>query len=180
MTTSQVVFMMPLSMSLVKSPSFGFRQRLRCYATVIQRDLQKEVDRIPGSGAAGGMGAGLLTFLDGELKSGFDIVSSKLDLEKIAANVDLVITAEGKIDQQTKFGKAPYGMAMIAKKYQKPVFAFAGQLGAEKEVLLELGFTDVFPISDGQMPLEESIRRAPELLEKSAAEAYDKFLKSRT
>ena len=123
------------------------------------------------------MGAGLMAFLDAQLMSGFEIVSSSLNLESIVANVDLVITAEGKIDRQTQFGKAPYGMAMIAKKYHKPVFAFAGQLGDDKEVLIELGFTDIFPISEEKIALQESIRRAPQLIEESVAKAFAAFLK---
>lgn len=146
-------------------------------ASMILKFLGKDIRDVPGAGAAGGLGAGLVAFLDARLMSGFDIVASMLDLEDSVAKVDLVITAEGRIDQQTKFGKAPYGVAMIAKKYQKPVYAFAGQIGGTKEELIQLGFTDVISISDSTITVEESMRRASELLEASVARAFQNFLK---
>ena len=151
-------------------------QNLTHLASLILEFLDKDISDIPGAGAAGGLGAGLVAFLDAELVPGFDIVASMLDLENEVANADLVITAEGKIDQQTKFGKAPYGVAMIAKKHRKPVYAFAGQIGGAKEELIQLGFTDVISISDSTITVEESIRRAPELLETSAAKVFQNFL----
>ena len=98
---------------------------------------------------------------------GFDMVAELTGLEDHIKNADLVITGEGKIDGQTQFGKTPYGVALLAKKIGIPVIAVGGKIDPGAEVLYDHGITALFPIADGPITLEESIRRAEELLEKT-------------
>jgi len=82
-------------------------QNLENFADIIKLELSKDIKYLPGAGAAGGLGAGFLAFLNAKLKSGIEIVAKILDLEYILKDADLVITGEGKIDKQTIFGKTP-------------------------------------------------------------------------
>ena len=93
---------------------------LEHYADVIHRQLGKDVRDLPGAGAAGGLGAGLLAFLPARMQRGVDIVLDVVELDKHVRTVDLVITGEGGIDSQTAFGKAPAGVAEVAVKYKSP------------------------------------------------------------
>ncbi|MCK5767306.1 MAG: glycerate kinase, partial [Candidatus Atribacteria bacterium] len=93
------------------------------FSQTINKTLCKEVKNIPGAGAAGGLGAGLMAFLDAKLKPGIEIVIETVKLERAVKGADLVITGEGKIDYQTIYGKVPVGVAKIAKKYDVPVVA---------------------------------------------------------
>ncbi|UCG28549.1 MAG: glycerate kinase, partial [Bacteroidales bacterium] len=130
----------------------------------INEYLFKDVDGIPGAGAAGGLGAGLMAFLDAGMKGGFDMVAGIIDLEKEIAEADLIITGEGKIDPQTWYGKAIAGVAEIADKYGKPVIAVAAVIDQEEELLYNKGIRAVFSISEETLPVQESIRNASELL----------------
>jgi glycerate kinase len=138
---------------------------LQNYAKILKRDLGLDVDRVPGAGAAGGLGAGLMAFLGAELKSGVDIVIEAARLEKKMAGADLVITGEGKLDGQTVYGKAPIGVARMAKKHGIPVIGIAGALADGADGLVEHGIDAVFSIVPGPMSLEEAMRDAAELVE---------------
>lgn len=140
-------------------------KNLNHFSSLIASQLGKDVDLIAGSGAAGGLGAGLIAFLDATLMKGFDMVAEISGLEDRIKEADLVITGEGKIDDQTRFGKTPYGVALFAKKYNKPVIAVGGKIDSGAEVLYDFGINAIFPISDGPLSLEESISRTAELLE---------------
>ncbi|OFI46089.1 glycerate kinase [Floricoccus penangensis] len=129
---------------------------LHHFAKVIARDLKVNIENTPGSGAAGGLGAGLLAFTKAKIISGFQIVSEQNELEKHIAQADYVFTGEGGIDSQTAFGKVPSGVAKIAKKYNKPVIAFAGYIGEDLEVLYQEGITAIF----GILPKVESLENA--------------------
>lgn len=137
------------------------------FADVIKKDLNIDMKDVPGSGAAGGLGGGLLAFLSAELKRGIDIVIETTKLEESIKDADLVITGEGMIDYQTAFGKTPFGVAKIAKKYNIPVIAIAGGIGEGAETLYDKGFTSIFSIVDKPMELEEAIADASILLEKT-------------
>lgn len=139
-------------------------RNLEHFASQIASQLAKDVALIPGSGAAGGLGAGLIAFLDATLMKGFDMVAGMTGLEEKIKNADLVITGEGKVDGQTRFGKTPYGVALLAKKHNKPVIAVGGKIDSGAELLYDYGINAIFPISDGPLSLEESIARAEELL----------------
>ncbi len=151
-------------------------QNLAHYSEVIETQLGIAIANIPGTGAAGGLGAGFMAFLNAELKPGFELISEIVHLAEQIVNADLVITAEGKIDYQTRFGKTPAGVAGIAKNFNKPLLAFAGSLGPRVESLNELGFTSIIPITDKPMSLQESITNAGELLQ-DAAERTMRILK---
>ncbi|MFC0877067.1 glycerate kinase [Saccharicrinis sp. FJH2] len=135
------------------------------FAGIVKNDLDTDVLHIEGGGAAGGIGAGLYLFAGAELVPGFDLVSNAVKLEEKIAQADFVITGEGRLDGQTKNGKTPYGVTKLAQKYTKPVIAIAGQLGDGYRDLFSFGFGGIFTISDGRGSVEDSIRRAPELLE---------------
>jgi glycerate kinase len=134
------------------------------FSEKIKEFLGKDISRLKGAGAAGGLGAGLFAFLSAELRPGFEIVKELVHLEEYVKWADLVITGEGKMDNQTRYGKAPYGVAKTAKKYGKSVIAVTGALGEDVNELYHQSFDCLFPIADRPMKSEESIRRAPELL----------------
>ena len=150
------------------------------FARVVRRDLDIAVDTVPGSGAAGGLGAGLVAFLSATLRLGVDMVVEAVDLEANLADADLVITGEGRMDRQSAFGKTPVGVAAAAKKHDVPVVAVVGQLGDGAETVLAHGIDAIFSIHDGPMTLEEAFERSPELLRRSAANVVRLFLIGRT
>jgi glycerate kinase len=145
------------------------------FSGVITEQLGKKVGNIPGAGAAGGLGAGLIAFLDGELVEGVPVIAAKTGLDEAAAKADIVITGEGGIDFQTQFGKTPYGVAQVAKKHGKPVIAFAGTIGKGVDELYSKGIDAVVSILDSPMSLEEAIRETPILLE-AAGERIGRLL----
>jgi len=98
------------------------------YATVLDAYAGRAVSEIPGAGAAGGIGAGLLAFTNATLLPGVELIAEACGLEDEIRDCDLVITGEGKIDAQTEQGKVPDGVARIAHKYGKPVIGFCGTL----------------------------------------------------
>jgi glycerate kinase len=144
-------------------------RNLRHFAELVKQTLHIDIAGIPGSGAAGGIGAGLMAFMGARLKPGFEIVKDIVRLEEEMEKADIVITGEGKIDYQTQYGKAPFGVAQIAVKYKKPVAALAGILGERYEELYSRGFDMIIPIAEESMDLEESIRKA-DILIQSATE----------
>jgi len=107
---------------------------LRSLAAVIKKDLGLSILKEPGSGAAGGLGGGLMAFLNGRLRPGVDIVIDSVKLSKRIKGCDLVITGEGRMDHQTAFGKTPAGVARTAKEQKLPVIAICGCLGKEEEL----------------------------------------------
>lgn len=137
---------------------------LQHFADVVRQHQGISVENIPGSGAAGGLGAGILAFLPSEIKPGFDIVKEVVELEKHIKDANLVITAEGKIDSQTAYGKTPAGVAGIANKYNIPVIAFAGIVEDGINELYKKGFRAIIPIINKPMSTNESIKKAGELL----------------
>lgn len=114
-------------------------------------------ENAPGAGAAGGMGFAFMTFLGGELKSGIELILSETHIEEHIKDADLVITGEGRLDFQTAMGKAPVGIATIAKKYQKPVIAFAGGVTPEAKAVHGVGIDAYFPIVRGVCTMEDAM-----------------------
>ncbi len=117
-------------------------------ARVIQRDLGVEVDTVPGAGAAGGLGAGLLAFLGARLRSGVTLVLDHVGFEKVVAGADLVITGEGRLDGQTLHGKLPAGVARSAAALGCPTLALAGALADELGALHTQGIAAYFSAVD--------------------------------
>ncbi|MFT8718867.1 glycerate kinase [Acetobacter sp.] len=135
-------------------------EALGVYAERLHTDLGKDVASIPGSGAAGGMGAGAMAFLGARLRPGFEIISEILNLEALLEGVDLVITGEGRIDGQTVRGKTPAGVTAIAKKLGKPVIAFGGSLGKDVEQVHAIGIEAVFGTIPRPCKLAEALSEA--------------------
>lgn len=141
---------------------------LNHYADIIKKVLGVDIKNHPGAGAAGGLGAGILAFLNAELKKGIDIVIELSNLENKIKGANLIITGEGMTDYQTRFGKTPYGVCKLGNKYDIPVIAISGGLGKDYRKLYELGFKSIFSIADKPMKLEESIKNTGILLQDAA------------
>lgn len=140
---------------------------LSYFAELIKRDLNKDVKDIPGAGAAGGLGASLMAFLDAELRPGIEIIIEIVKLEQAIKDADLVITGEGKIDGQTIYGKAPIGVAKIAKKYNIPVIAVAAIIGDDADIVYQYGINTLLKISEPPMSLAEPKSKKVWLIKKS-------------
>jgi glycerate kinase len=137
------------------------------FAEIIKRDLNKDVKDIPGAGAAGGLGASLMAFLDAELRPGIKIIIEVVKLEQAIKDADLVITGEGKIDSQTIYGKAPIGVAKIAKKYNIPVVAVAAIISDDADIVHQYGIDTLIKISEPPMSLTEPKSKKVWLIKKS-------------
>ncbi|WP_301107372.1 glycerate kinase [Sporosarcina sp.] len=144
-------------------------RNLMHYAEVIHRDLHKDIDNVPGAGAAGGLGGGLLAFTSCELKRGIDIVIEAAGLADIVRDADLVITGEGRIDGQTIFGKTPVGVAKTAKRFHVPVIALAGNVAPDSRAVHAHGIDALFSIVPGPVSLEEAMEQAEDFVERTAA-----------
>ena len=142
-------------------------ENLLHYSKIIKRDLGFDVNNIPGAGAAGGLGAGLLT-LGAILKKGIEIVIEANELDKKVQGADLVITGEGSIDGQTRFGKTPYGVVSVAKKYNIPTVTLTGNVGKDIDILYDYGFDAIFSIMQGVDTLENALKNGKENIEKTA------------
>ncbi len=141
------------------------------YARVVQSDLGIDVLHTPGSGAAGGLGAGLIAFAGAELRSGIDMVCDVLDFDRHAPGADFVITGEGRADRSTAFDKAPVGIARRARRFGVPALLMAGSLGPGYETLYDHGIDAILPIAEEPADLESSLQRGAELLERAAERA---------
>lgn len=130
---------------------------LENYAKIAQSVSQSANKNFPGAGAAGGLGFAFLTFLNSTLKSGIDIVLEEIRLEEVIKSADLVVTGEGRLDSQTVMGKAPIGVAGLAKKYGKKVIAFSGCVTNDAEVCNDHGIDAFFPILRGVTTLEDAL-----------------------
>ena len=137
---------------------------LQNYARVMLAATGQDVAPMVGGGAAGGMGAAARVFLNATLKSGIDIVLEAVHLEEALRDADLVITGEGRMDSQTVGGKAPVGVARIAKKYDIPVIGIAGVLGDGVEAVHQHGIDAVFSILPALAPLAEVLDRGEQNL----------------
>ena len=122
-------------------------------AEALGRDLRD----LPGAGAAGGMGFGMAALLGSRLQMGIDTVLDAVDFAHLLEGADLVITGEGRLDGQTAMGKAPVGVARLAKQYGKPVLAFAGSVTKEAVACNESGIDAFFPILRRISTLEEAM-----------------------
>ena len=137
---------------------------LHHYAAVIKADLGRDLEEKPGAGAAGGLGTGLLAFTNATMQKGIELVVEYSQLEEQAAGADYVLTGEGSIDFQTKFGKTPYGVAKTTKRVapKAPVIGIAGHLGKGVAELADEGVIDaVFASPSGAKSLEQAIAEPP-------------------
>lgn len=137
---------------------------LACFARVIKEQAGADIFNMPGAGAAGGLGAGLVGLLGAELRPGIEIVIENTGLAEKISGADLVITGEGRTDFQTARGKAPVGIARLAKKYQVPVIAISGSLGDGYQDVYEAGLDAVFSIVPGPITLDMAMQKGKDYL----------------
>lgn len=148
---------------------------LKNVAMLIKETVGIEVDNIQGSGAAGGLGAGLIGFCGGKLKSGIEAVLDIVNFDNEIKDASLIITGEGAIDGQTKKGKVPMGVALRAKKQGVPVIAIVGDIRDGAEAVYDLGIISIMPALKRAMPLEEAIKNSHSLI-LDAAERVCRFI----
>jgi glycerate kinase len=148
---------------------------LRNLAVVIERDLGVKVADMPGAGAAGGLGAGLVAFLGASLQPGIDIILDCIHFDKYLAGADLVLTGEGRVDRQTPRGKTVAGIARRAKRTGKPVIAFAGELGSGYRDILSCGVDKVVGITPEGVTWEEAMRQAARFLADAVKHTLENF-----
>ncbi len=141
------------------------------YARVIKRDLGVDVLKLKGGGAAGGIGAGIYAFLGGRMGSGIDMVMGLSGIEKELSGASLLVTGEGIIDDQSIFGKAPVGVARLAKKHGVPVLCLAGGIGVVSGKIYSAGISGISTLVNGPMELEYAVKNAPALLAAAAERA---------
>ena len=127
------------------------------YAQLTKEVIQTSDANIPGTGAAGGMGFAFLSYLNASLMSGIELVMKETDLESHMKDADLVVTGEGRLDGQSYMGKAPVGVAKLAKEYNKPVIAFSGCVTEEAINCNDYGIDAFFPIVRKPCTLEEAM-----------------------
>jgi len=146
-------------------------------AGYFENQFERSIAGLKGGGAAGGTAAGMVGFFDAKLSPGFQLLAEMIELEKAIENADLIITAEGKLDQQSLHGKVPVGVARLAKKHQKPCIGLAGAIEGPFTPLYEVGFSGLFSLQQKPMSLEASKENAFELLRETAARVFHFYKK---
>ncbi|MCZ6679409.1 MAG: glycerate kinase [Candidatus Poribacteria bacterium] len=146
-------------------------ENLAHYDEILRRTLGKTVGNIPGAGAAGGLGAGFIAFLNAELRPGVGIVIEATQLERQIKGADLVLTGEGEINFQTVFGKAPIGVAKVAKALDIPVIAIAGSIADDCDEVYDAGIDAMLDIVPEPMALEAAVENASALVASAAERA---------
>jgi len=149
-------------------------EAMRHYADVTKESLDCDFADCEGAGAAGGLGYAFLSYLAGELIPGVELILQATGLEEKMKNADVVVTGEGRLDAQTVMGKAPVGVAALAKKYNAKVIAFAGSVAPEASVCNQAGIDAFFPIVRGVTTLEEAMKKE-NAMENIAATAEQVF-----
>ncbi len=129
------------------------------FSQVVEKEYGLDLAKIPGAGAAGGLGYAFSAFLGGRLEPGISLILDMVGLEPELADADIVITGEGKLDFQTSMGKAPVGVAKMAKKYHCKVIAFAGAVTPEAEECNKEGIDAYFPIIQRPMKAAEAMEK---------------------
>lgn len=140
---------------------------LNHYASMVKHQLDQDVAHLPGAGAAGGLGAGLMIFTQAVLQKGIDIVIEYSGLVEKLKQADFVFTGEGGIDSQTKFGKTPYGVARAAQASGKQVIAIAGYIGEGIDTLYDEGIDAIFGIVPGASDLPSLLQAGPHNVERT-------------
>jgi len=156
-----------------KSDLDNLERALTRLADVVATEFGFDYRDEAGAGAAGGLGFGLLSFCDATIRPGFQVVAEAVGLELKMKDVDVVITGEGSLDRQTLEGKTPVGVARLARKFGKPVFAFVGRAAKDPEVLNI--FEGIYENARPGMSEKENMKRAAELLRENARELAETF-----
>ncbi|MYD74620.1 MAG: glycerate kinase [Chloroflexi bacterium] len=142
------------------------------FAAILERDLEAKVADVPGAGAAGGLGAGLMAFCGATLQSGFAAVSEAVHLPERIARADLVITGEGRLDTQSAYGKTVAGVAELAKAANVPCLAIAGLVEGEAKLP---GLIDCEASTPSGMPVEEAMTRSGELVPAAVVRLLERY-----
>jgi len=153
---------------------------LNHFADLVEASLGISIKNVAGSGAAGGLGFGLMAFADAKLQSGVELIIEQSRLAEKIAQADYVLTGEGKIDSQTALGKTPFGVAQVAQQFNKPVLAFAGLVGEGIESLFDAGFSQIVGINPPDCSLEEALKNGEVNLEKAVSKTIKNILEPRT
>ena len=145
------------------------------WADVLETATGREVRDLPGAGAAGGLGAAFLALTGATLRPGLEVVAEAVGLEEAVRDADLVLTGEGRIDGQTRFGKTPWGVAEIARRHGVPVVMLGGEVRPEGRALIDDTIVAVEPIHTGYTDLDEALANTGADLEKAAASAVERI-----
>ncbi|MGP4082970.1 glycerate kinase [Pseudalkalibacillus sp. R45] len=145
-----------------------FESGMEHYAETVATHTGNDHRLAEGSGAAGGFGFSLLSYLNPKFESGFTLISDFSRLESHIKHADFVITGEGKVDAQSLYGKVPVGIARIANTYKVPTIAFAGKIEGDLQAAAGQGLSSVLPIVDEPMILLDAMDKGQELLQKAA------------
>ena len=149
---------------------------LRHYAGIIQRQTGKDIASIPGAGAAGGIAASLIPFLNARLTGGTEMIIEASTVKNALAGADLVITGEGKLDEQTKQGKPPFYIARLAKEKNIPVIGLCGSLALDDAGIKELGLKNAAETMDASLSLADNMAQAARLLTQKTIEVLTHHL----
>ena len=143
------------------------------FTNVVERQFGKKIDQISGGGAAGGVGAGLFGIFNAKLEEGFELLAKQTKLKKILKEMDLVLTGEGNFDAQSTFGKLPYKIAQLTKKYNTPTLLFAGKASLKKVP----GFPQlmVYETKPKNMSIENAMEQATKNLNFSLEKVLNKY-----
>lgn len=131
-------------------------------AKIIKRDLHIEVKDIKGAGAAGGLGAGSIAFLQSKLTKGIDVVLDTINFDELVSKADIVFTGEGKFDSQSLHGKVVMGVANRSQKYKTPVIVVTGDIGENIQEAYNKGITAIFSINKEPMEFSKSALKSKE------------------
>lgn len=158
---------------VLKEDVLRFDESLYHLTRVMEKSSNLDLIQLKGGGAAGGLGVGLVALTHAHLRSGIDEMMKILDVEKVISQSDLVITGEGRIDEQTLQGKVPFGIAKISQKYHKPVIAIVGSQSMGAYKLYDYGIDLILDIVNEPMTLEDAFTKVCELLQLSGIHAYN-------
>lgn len=142
---------------------------MKSYGEILEEVFQKDILNLKGSGAAGGLGACLMAFGNAKMFSGVEKILEMTGMEELLKNTDIVFTGEGRMDGQSVFGKAPIGLAKLAKQYKLPVVALVGSTKKSVIDVYDSGIDLVLDIINEPMSLEGAIKNSEELI---ALQAY--------
>lgn len=146
---------------------------LRHYAEIVKSQVGADILDVPGSGAAGGLGGGLLAFCNAKIQKGIELILDTLRFDDAIASADLVITGEGRIDYQSSFGKVPVGVSKRCKNIGVPVIAVVGAKGDGAEAVYDQGINAILSIVDKPMALSDAVKNVNELLYSAVKNAME-------
>ena len=149
------------------------------YADIVKKDLNIDGRDVPGAGAAGGLGMGLMVFLKARISPGIEVVIRATGLVAAMKDTDLVFTAEGRIDFQSAMGKVLQGVGQKAREFGIPVIALAGEVADDCQAIYQQGIDACFSIAPGPITLEQSLAEAEKLTANTAENAMRLFVRSR-